>query len=89
VVRWDYPNFIIDEAKDASKHAKPGAQRKHSDDDILLKLPVGEANAMHFDALGCDMNKRSFEARIAQIIGANVTKKLNANKKLEKAFYRE
>ncbi|MCP4097432.1 MAG: AAA family ATPase [Planctomycetaceae bacterium] len=89
VVRWDYPNFIIDEAKDASKHAKPGAKRKHSDDDILIKLPVGKANAMHFDALGCDMNKRSFEARIAQIIGANVTKKLNANKKLEKAFYRE
>jgi len=39
VVRWDYPNFIIDESKDASKHAKPGAKKKMSSRDFLAFFP--------------------------------------------------
>ncbi len=88
VVKWDYPNFIIDESKDASKHAKPGAKRKHSDDDILSALPVGEDNARRYQNCQTSLSKRNFEARIAEIDGAFITKIKNSNGKLENAYFR-
>lgn len=88
VVRWDYPKFIIDDSKDASKHAKPGAKRKANDDEILACLPVGEANARHYINLGCNVAKRTLEKRIDEISGAFMVKKTNGSGKLENAYFR-
>lgn len=88
VVKWDYPNFIIDESKDATKHAKPGAKRKAGDDEILSCLPVGEDNARHYINLGCDIAKSTFDKRIKEINGAFTVKKPNSNGKMENAYFR-
>lgn len=88
VVKWDYPHFIIDESKDASKHAKPGAKRKHSDEEILRILPVGEERAMHYANLGCDIAKGTFDRRIREIEGAYSVQKRNFRGKMENAYFR-
>lgn len=88
VAIWDYPHFKIADAKDATKHAKPGAARKVADSEILGVLPVGKDNARHFMNLGCDLKKRTFDDRIKQIEGAFVVKKANFSGKQENAYYR-
>ena len=89
VVRWDYPNFIIDDSKDASKHAKPGAKKKTGDKEILDALWVGSENAKHYNRLKLNISKVTFDKRIKEIDGVFMVKMKNDNGKLENAYYKE
>jgi hypothetical protein len=88
VARWDYPKFILDESKDPTKHSKPGVARKASDEEILLKIPSGQENALKYSDMDLPVSERHLQRRISAGMHVGIVKIPNKLGRPAKGYFK-